>query len=123
MKLYDDLYYKNDSLHGGTIVTIVDQYERPIFHGTFDELDLDFVGNMTSPVKNVIAQWVSWHATVSEYHIVSVSTTAPDDACAVPLMNGIYISELYVKVHDIDKLRTMLKARGLDWSDLNNESI
>lgn len=119
MKFFD-LYCKNDSLHAGTIVTIVDQHEKPIFHGTFDELDLDFVGNVVRPVKNTIAQWATWYATVSEYHIVSVSTTAPDDVCAVPLTNGVHISELYVKVNSIDKLRTMLNARGLEWDRIEN---
>lgn len=123
MNFYSDLYCKNDSMHGYTKVTLVDRYERPIFRGTMDELDLDFVGNMTNPVKNVIAQWVTRYATVWEYHVVSVSTTAPDDACAVLLTNGIYISELYVKVNDTDKLRAMLNTRGLEWSDLDNESI
>lgn len=99
MKLYDDLYCKNDSLHGGTRVTIVNQHEETIFHGTFDELDKDYWGN-EDPIKVMFAQWVTWHATVCEYHIVSVSTTTPDDVCAVPLTDGVYISELYVKVND-----------------------
>ena len=99
MKLYGDLYCKNDSLHAGTIVTVVDQYEKTIFHGTFDELDKDYWGN-EDHVKVMFAQWVTWHATVAEYHIVSVSTTAPDDVCAAPLTDGVYISELYVKVND-----------------------
>ena len=111
MKLYDDLYCKNDSMHEGTKVTLVDRYEKPIFRGTMDELTN--VGNMENPVKNVIAQWAILHATVWEYHIVSVSTNAPDDACAIPLTNGIYISELYVKVNDIDKLKELLHAKGI----------
>ena len=116
MNFYSDLYCKNDSLHGATTVTIVDQYERPIFHGTFDELDMDYWGG-ENPDKVEIAQWATRYATVSEYHIVSISTTAPDDACAVPLTNGVYISELYVKVSDTDKLRAMMNARGLEWTD------
>lgn len=117
MKFYSDLYCKNDSMHGYTKVTLVDRHERTIFRGTMDELDLDFVGNVADPVKNVIAHWATWYATVWEYHIVSVSTTAPSDVCAVPLTNGIYISELYVKVSDTDKLRAMMNARGLEWTD------
>lgn len=112
MKFYSDLYCKNESMHGCTKVTLVDRYERPIFRGTMDELDN--VGNMESPVKNVIAKWAVLYATVWEYHIVSVSTNAPDDACAVPLTNGIYISELYVKVNDIDKLKELLHAKGIE---------
>jgi len=119
MKFYGDLYCKNDSIHGGTIVTIVDNNERPIFRGTMDELDLDYVGNVKNPGRTVIAQWATCFATVYEYHIVSVSVTAPTDVCAVPLTAGLYISELYVKVSSIDKLRTMLRARGLEWSDLD----
>lgn len=118
MIFFSDLYCKNNSMHGHTKLTLVDRYERPIFRGTIDELGMDYVGSMTSPVKNVIAQWVTWYATVWEYHIVSISTTAPDDACAVPLTNGVYIAELYVKVNDISKLRSMLNARGLEWSNL-----
>lgn len=113
MKLYDDLYCKNDSMHGATIVTVVDQYERTIFRGTFDDLDVEYWGD-ENPVNVKIAQWATRYATVSDYYIVSVSTTAPDDACAVPLTNGgVYISELYVKVHDIDKLKEMLRADGI----------
>lgn len=119
MKFYSDLYCKNDSMHGCTMVTLVDRYERAIYHGTMDELDLDFVGNVSDPAKTVIAQWATWYATVYDYHIVSVSTTAPIDACAVPLTAGLYISELYVKVSEIGKLRAMLRARGLEWSDLD----
>ena len=121
MKFYGDLYCRNDSMHGCTMVTLVDNNERPIFHGTMDELDLDFEGNVKNPAKNVIAQWATWYATVYEYHIVSVSATALTSVCAVPLTGGLYISELYVKVSSIDKLRTMLSARGLDWSDLDND--
>ena len=111
MNFYSDLYCKNDSMHGGTKITLVDRYERAIFRGTMDELGN--AGNMENPVKNVIARWVVLYATVWEYHIVSVSTTAPDDACAVPLTNGVYISELYVKVNDIDKLKELLHANGI----------
>lgn len=114
MKFYSDLYCKNESMHGCTKVTLVDRYERPIFCGTMDELHMGHAGAMEDPVKNVIAKWVTLHATVWEYHIVSVSTTAPDDACAVPLTNGIYISELYVKVNDIDKLKELLHANGIE---------
>lgn len=113
MKFYSDLYCTNDSMHGCTKVTLVDRYERPIFCGTLDELDMDYVGNMTNPIKNVIAHWAICHATVWECHIVSVSTTAPVDACAVPLTNGVYISELHVKVNDIDKLKELLHANGI----------
>lgn len=120
MKFYSDLYCKNDSMHGGTIVTLTDRYERTIFHGTMDELDLDFVGNVSDTAKTVIAQWATWYATVYEYHIVSASTTAPIDVCAVPLTAGLYISELYVKVSEIGKLRAMLRARGLEWSVLDD---
>lgn len=120
MKFYSDLYCKNDSMHGATMVTLVDSYERHIFHGTMDELDLDFVGDVTDPTKTVIAQWLTWYATVCEYHIVSASTTAPSDVCAVPLTSGLYISELYVKVSEIGKLRAMLRARGLEWSDFDD---
>lgn len=116
MKFYEDLYCKNNSLHGATIVTIVDQYERPIFHGTFDEFDIDHLGD-ENPVKCAVARWAVLYATVWEYHIVSVSTNAPDDACAVPLTNGIYISELYVKVHDIDKLKDILRANGIGFEN------
>lgn len=118
MKLYDDLYCKNDSLHGHTKVTIVDQYERPIFRGTFDEFSIDHLDD-ENLVKCAVAHWAVWYATVSRYHIVSVSTTAPDDTRTVSLTNGVYISELYVKVDNIDKLRVMLNARGLEWSDLD----
>ena len=121
MKFYSDLYCKNNSMHGCTMVTLVDRYERLIFRGTMDELNSDFVGNVADPAKTVIAQWATWYATVCEYHIVSVSTTAPIDACAVPLTTGLYISELYVKVSEIGKLREMLHARGLEWSDLDND--
>lgn len=121
MKFYSDLYCKNNSMHGCTMVTLVDRYERLIFRGTMDELNSDFVGNVSDTAKTVIAQWATWYATVCEYHIVSVSTTAPIDACAVPLTTGLYISELYVKVSGIDKLREMLHARGLEWSDLDND--
>lgn len=120
MKFYSDLYCKNDSMHGCTTVTLVDRYERTIFHGTMDELDLDFVGNVSNPAKTVIAQWATWYATVCEWHIVSASTTAPIDACAVPLTVGLYVSELYVKVSEIGKLRAMLRARGLEWSDFDD---
>lgn len=120
MKFYSDLYCKNDSMHACTMVTLVDRYERTIFHGTMDELDLDFVGNVTDPAKTVIAQWATWYATVCEWHIVSASTTAPIDACAVPLTVGLYISELYVKVSEIGKLKIMLRARGLEWSDFDD---
>lgn len=119
MKFYGDLYCRNDSIHGGTIVTIVDNNEQPIYHGSIDDLDLDYVGNVKNPAKTVIAQWATWYATVYDYHIVSVSATAPDNVCAVPLTSGLYISELYVKVSSIDKLRAMLRARGLEWSDLD----
>lgn len=115
MNFYSDLYCKNDSMHGGTKVTLVDKYERPIFRGTMDELGN--VDNMVSPVKNVIAKWMVLHATVWEYHIVSVSTTAPDDACEVPLTNGIYISDLYVKVQDTDKLKNVLRANGIGFEE------
>ena len=130
MNFYSDLYCKNDSMHGCTKVTLVDRYERPIFRGTMDELDLDFVGDVASRVKNVIAQWLTWYATVWEYRVVSVSTTAPDDACAVPLTNGVCISELYVKVGNIDKLKELLHANGIKiekflsyvgWYDNDNE--
>lgn len=120
MKFYSDLYCKNNSMHGCTMVTLVDRYERTIFHGTMDELDLDFVGNVTDPAKTVIAQWATWYATVCDWHIVSASTTAPIDACAVPLTVGLYISELYVKVSEIGKLKVMLRARGLEWSDFDD---
>ena len=120
MKFYGDLYCKNDSMHGCTMVTLVDRYERPIFRGTMDELDLDFVGNVSDTAKTVIAQWATWYATVCEWHIVSASTTAPIDACAVPLTTGLYISELHVKVSETGKLRAMLRARGLEWSDVND---
>lgn len=120
MKFYGDLYCRNDSMHGCTMVTLVDRYERPIFRGTMDELDLDFVGNEKHPAKNVIAQWATWYATVYEYHIVSVSATALDNACAIPLTGGLYISEIYVKVSNIDKLGAMLRARGLEWSDFDD---
>ncbi len=119
MNFYSDLYCKNDSMHGCTKVTLVDRYERPIFRGTMDELDLDFVGDVASRVKNVIAQWLTWYATVLEYRVVSVSTTAPSGVCAVPLTDGLYISEVFVKVGNIDKLRTMLIARCLDWNNLD----
>ena len=120
MKFYGDLYCRNDSMHGCTMVTLVDKYERTLFHGTMDELDLDFVGNVSDTAKTVIAQWATWYATVYDWHIVSASTTAPTDACAAPLTGGLYISELYVKVSSIDKLRAMLRARGLEWSDFND---
>lgn len=114
MKFYSDLYCKNDSMHGCTKVTLVDRYERAIYCGTMDELDMGHAGDMANPVKNVIAKWAVLYATVWEYHIVSVSAAAPDDACAVPLTNGIYISELYVKVNDIDKLKELLRAKGIE---------
>lgn len=120
MKFYGDLYCRNDSMHGCTMVTLVDRYERPIYYGTMDELDLDFVGNVKNPAKTVIAQWATWYATVCDYRIISVSATAPDNACAAPLTSGLYISEMYVKVSSIDKLRAMLTARGLEWSDLDD---
>lgn len=111
MKFYSDLYCKNDSMHGYTKVTLVDRHERPIFRGTMDELV--FVGNVTNPVKNIIAYWVTGYATVIEYHIVSVSTTAPSDACAVPLTDGLYISEMYVKVSAMSKLKELLREDGI----------
>lgn len=114
MKFYSDLYFKNDSMHGCTKVTLVDIHERPVYRGTMDELDLDFVGNVTNRVKNVIAQWLTWYATVWEYHIVSVSTTAPSGACAVALTDGLYISEVYVKVGNIGKLKELLRENDIE---------